>query len=299
MLWIPITLVAALAQAFRFMFQKRLRVNTLSTGGATFSRFFYSAPLIVIVTFTYLWARGADVPDLSLTFWLAGAAGGVCQITATMCVVALFQQRNFSVGITFKKTEVILAAMFGLILLGEGVSLFALIAILIGVAGVVILSDPPKSQGAWRARIWNRATALGLASGVFFGLCSVLYRAATLEINSADFILRGSVTLTAVIIMQLFGMAIFLMWREPGQILEVARAWRVAMWVGFLSLVGSLGWFIAFALQNVAYVKALGQVEILFSIAISALVFKEALSRREVIGIALLALSVVLIVLSL
>ena len=46
MLWIPVTLFAAFAQTFRFMVQKRLRIGTLSTGGATFARFLYSAPLI-------------------------------------------------------------------------------------------------------------------------------------------------------------------------------------------------------------------------------------------------------------
>ena len=49
MIWIPITLFAALAQTFRFMFQKQLRIQTLSTAGATFARFLFAAPLISII----------------------------------------------------------------------------------------------------------------------------------------------------------------------------------------------------------------------------------------------------------
>ena len=58
MLWIPITLLAALAQTLRFMFQKRLRIATLSTGGATFARFLYAAPLITLVAVGYAVVRG-------------------------------------------------------------------------------------------------------------------------------------------------------------------------------------------------------------------------------------------------
>jgi drug/metabolite transporter (DMT)-like permease len=99
------------------------------------------------------------------------------------------------------------------------------------------------------------------------------------------------------ILMQLVGMAFFLWWREPGQTIAVAQAWRVAAWVGLLSLFGSMAWFTAFALQNAAYVKALGQVEILASFAISVFVFGEKLRSSEALGILLLSLSVVLLIL--
>ena len=297
MLWIPVTLFAAFTQTFRFMFQKRLRIDTLSTGGATFARFLYAAPLISLLAITYPLARGYSLPVVDWKFWVFAAAGGFCQVSATMCVVALFQQRNFTVGITFKKIEVLLAVGFGLLILGEGVSLIALGSISIGVLGVLVLSDSPQITGSQGPRFFNRATALGLSCGVLFGACAVFYRGATLHIWAADVFARASVTLMVAILMQLIGMVVFLTWREPGQIKAVVQAWRVAIWVGVLSLFGSLAWFTAFALQNAAYVKALGQVEILASFAISFFVFGEKLRRSEVLGILLLIASVVLLLL--
>ena len=47
-LWIPITLLAAFAQNLRFMLQKHLKDTSLSSGGATLSRFLYSFPLAVV-----------------------------------------------------------------------------------------------------------------------------------------------------------------------------------------------------------------------------------------------------------
>jgi drug/metabolite transporter (DMT)-like permease len=51
-------------------------------------------------------------------------------------------------------------------------------------------------------------------------------------------------------------------------------------------------WFVAFTLQNAAYVKALGQVELIFSILASFIFFKERISKNEFIGMALISASV-------
>ena len=61
--------------------------------------------------------------------------GGVAQILATVCIVLLFSLRNFAVGVTFKKTEVMLTALAGLVILGESVSLAGIVAIAIGLGG--------------------------------------------------------------------------------------------------------------------------------------------------------------------
>ena len=56
-------------------------------------------------------------------------------------------------------------------------------------------------------------------------------------------------------------------------------------------------WPTAFTLQNVAYVKAVGQVELIFSLAASILFFNEKFTRREAVGIALISASVLSLVL--
>jgi drug/metabolite transporter (DMT)-like permease len=60
---------------------------------------------------------------------------------------------------------------------------------------------------------------------------------------------------------------------------------------------GSLGWFTAFALTNAAYVRALGQIELVFSYLSAVFFFRERVTRIEVIGIAMLVLGIVTLVL--
>lgn len=296
-LWVYATIGATIFQTLRFMLQKQLSMGALSTGGATFARFAYSAPLLAAVLAAWLVASDTELPALSARFWTMGAIGGLAQILATVCVVALFRERNFAVGITFKKTEVVQAALIGFIILGEGVSILGLVAILVGLTGVLLLSSAPEAKGSWQERLFTRAAGLGLASGLLFAISGVTYRAATLEVGADAPLLRAAVTLSAVTLMQFGAMSLWLRVFEQGQIRAVWGARRKALWIGLMSLGGSLGWFLAFTLQTAAYVKALGQIELIFSLMVSVLVFKERLSMREGIAIGFLSASVLLLIL--
>ncbi len=295
--WVAISIGAALAQAIRFALQKQLKATALSSVGATFARFLYSAPLVVVLALLYARISGQGWPQLSSTFWGYALTGGVAQILATVCLVSLFAQRNFAVGVALSKTEVMLSVLTGFLLLGDGVSLLGGLAILLGVLALFLLSDPPQAEGLWYTRVFNRAAGLGLASGALFSISAVSYRGATLALPMGDSLLRGVVTLACVTSFQLTIMLFWLLWRDRAEVLRVIAAWRIAGAVGLMSLIGSLGWFTAFAMQNAAYVKAVGQVELAFVIVGGWLFFGERLSSRETLGLTVLAVSVVVLVL--
>ena len=163
-----------------------------------------------------------------------------------------------------------------------------------------MLSDPPKTANGptgWR-RLFNPAAGLGLLSGALFSVAAVGYRAASLSLAADDVFLRASFTLAIVTAAQTLALALWLHFREPGEIRRVAASWRVSSLVGITSMLGSLGWFTAFTLQTAAYVKALGQIELVFSFLATWLVFKETTSRREMTGVALIVVSILLIILA-
>lgn len=294
--WILLSIMAALFQTLRFMLQKSLSMGTLSALGATFARFAYAAPLAAGVAFGYAVWLDEGVPHVGSLFWLYVLSGGLAQILATLCVVLLFAERNFAVGITFKKTEVIQTALVGFVLLGDQISLPAFFAIFLGLIGVLVLSDMPEGASGWTKRFVNRAAGLGLVSGAFFAISAVTYRGATLEVANDDAFLRAMLSVAAVTASQTIGMTLYLRLKEPGQLSRVWAARSKAIWMGITSLLGSVGWFTAFTLQNAAYVFAVGQVEVIFSIMASVLFFKEKITSREVLGMALLSASIIALV---
>ncbi len=290
--WIVLTFAAALFQTARFMLQKQLAASRLSATGATFARFVYSAPLIAFGITGYIWLSGQAVPAMPPAFWGYAAMGGIAQILATVAVVALFARRNFAVGITLKKTEVMQTVLVGFVLLGEGVTLLALAALTVGMIGVLLLGDPPSGTGGWRARAFTPATLLGLGSGMFFAFAGVGYRAASLSLEGGDVALRAGLTLAVVTSGQAIGLWIWLRLRSPGQITRTFQSWRQSAWVGLTSLAGSYCWFAAFTLQTAAYVYAVGQVEVIFGFLAGLLFFRETATGRELAGIILLTGSI-------
>ena len=296
-LWIVFAIAAALFQTIRFMLQKVLSTGTLSTAGATIARFAYAMPAALVLTSGYLFYTGQSVPALGGIFWPYALAGAIGQIMATLCVVALFRQRNFAVGITFKKTEVIQTALAGWIVLSEPLSGYGWLAILIGLVGVLILSDTPNTNGSFRERFLTRAVALGLLSGAFFAMAAIGYRGATLQVASDDPIIRAGVSLVLVTLSQTVMMGLWMRFKQPGELTRVWQARRTAVWVGITSMAGSFGWFVAFTLQTAAYVQAVGQIELIFSIMASTLFFKEKITAKEITGIAVLTVSILLLIL--
>ncbi|NDW52556.1 DMT family transporter [Aliiroseovarius sp. PrR006] len=294
--WIPITILAAFSQNLRFMLQKRLKDTRLSATGATFARFIYSAPLVAVLMAIYFTVTGLEVPRPDARFFAFAFIGGIAQILATICVVALFAERNFAVGITFKKTEVVLTALTGLLVLGEGVGIAGALAIGIGFFGLILLSDPPEGGQGWR-RFFNKAATLGLGAGLLFSFSAIGYRGASLSLGVEDVVARAGFTLAVVTAFQSLVMAGWMVLREKGEVTRVFKAWRVGVLVGLSSMIGSFCWFTAFTLQNAALVKALGQIELLFSYAATLFVFREKVSGREYAGTALILASVLVLVL--
>lgn len=294
--WAIISVAAAAFQTARFLLQKRLSMGPLSAGGATLARFWYAAPFAAIFVSLYLTCRDQPAPAIAPSFWPYAVAGGASQILATWCVVALFAQRNFAVGITFKKTEVVQTALVGFVLLGDQISPPGIAAILVGLIGVLALSEAPIPGGRVWAGLRSRATVLGIVSGALFAISAVGYRGATLAVDSSDPLVRAGTALAIITVMQVFALSAWLALREPGEVARVAAAWRTALWIGLSGLAGSLCWFTAFTLQNAAMVFAVGQIEVIFSILTATLVFGERISRRELAGMTLITLSVIAVV---
>jgi uncharacterized membrane protein len=153
-------------------------------------------------------------------------------------------------------------------------------------------------SGSILGRLWNRAAAIGLASGLGFALASLSIRKASLSFGIDDFLLSAGMTLVLMIILQTLIMVVYVAVRSPAQFTIMARQWRISTFVGLTSALGSIGWFTAVTVERAAYVKALGQVEFLFALAISTLFFRERTTRVELMGMTLVAGGVVILLLA-
>ena len=129
---------------------------------------------------------------------------------------------------------------------------------------------------------------MGLANGVLLGVSAVSYRGAGLSLGSDNALLAASATLMAALIIQTILLTVYLYLYEKGELIKVWQNRGKASLVGLTSMLGSVGWFTAMTLQNAAYVRAVGQVELIFTFLTSILIFKEKITFYEIFGTVLI-----------
>jgi len=297
-IWIPITFLAAFMQAARTAGQKYL-TKDFSAVGASYVRFLWGLPFAL----AYLWFLqqngGYALPEADWQFFVFAALAGLSQITATVLLVFLFSLRNFAVGSTYARTEALLTAIVGALFFHEALAGAGWIAIAIGALGVVLINLARTGIGGNNLlrRLFQPAAGVGLASGLGFAGASLFLRQASLSLGLDDWLYAAAVTLAMVLLIQTGVMSLYIVFRARDQLVAMKPNWRGCLFVGVTSVVGSAGWFTAMTLERAAYVKALGQVELLFTLALSVLFFKERSTPKELSGMALVAGSIVVLLL--
>ena len=288
-LWAVFTIIAAAAQTVRNATQREL-TTSLGTAGATHVRFLFGLPFALVLLLVVLIASGVALPSPPPIYWPWVLQGAIAQIAATALMLAAMSDRSFVVVYAYIKTEPVQVALFGLILLGDPLTLPMAAAILVATTGVVLMALKPGTS------LDMRATLLGLAAGGMFALSAVGFRGAILSLNLPSYLMAATFTLVIGLVIQCVLLSAWLWLREPAVLTAIVRHWRPSLLAGFLGALASQFWFLAFALATAASVRTLALVEVLFAQAISSFVFGQATTPREGIGIVLIVIGVAALV---
>lgn len=279
-------------QAVRTAGQKKLsaHLNAMATTGV---RYVYALPF----AWCYLWwlvdFRAVEIPALNATFLQYALIACVMQIIGTACLVAAFRYRNFAVATSLSKTEAIQVAFVGAILFSASLSFWGWVSVFIGVFGVLIVS---KVRFTYADVFQNPGAGFGLAAGLGLAITTLLIRESSLALHT-DLMVSAAVTLVFMITVQSLISLIYIYVQDKSQLTLMLTHWRICLFVGVTSVLGSIGWFTAASYQNAAYVKALGQVEFFITLILTYRVFKETISLREYVGMFLIVASVVILLL--
>lgn len=288
--WIVFTLMAAFMQAWRNAFQKQLS-TTVDVYGVTFARFVFGLPLSALYLYTLYYFQPISINTVFTTkYWFYIMVAGLSQILATVLMVQLFKQKNYAIGVGLAKSEAILAALVAVILLSDHLSFFAWVGVAVGGFAVFLLSKGGRHQ-----KLSVSTLCIGLGSGLCFAITSLLVREASLELNHLPFLHRASWVLFCVIGFQCCVMLSYLALFSRHTLLAMYQRLGLTLKVSICSCIASLGWFTAMSMQSVPIVKTLGQIEILFSLMISAFFFKEKLASTDHWGLILVVVAAIMV----
>lgn len=288
MSWVFFTLGAVVMQTFRNVLQIKLSAH-MSTSGVTLSRFLFAPPIALIyLVLLYAFSNQA-IPEFSSQFIFFVLLASVMQIFATSLMVILFKQKNFAIGAGLAKSEALVAGVLGTLFFGSQLNLFGWVGILIGAAAIFVLSG-----GGRKGQLSVKTVIIGLACGTCFALTSLYVREAS-QLLDVPFPHSAAWVLLWVLCIQTTLLVSYIAIKDKSTFVALKNNAKMTLATSTTSCLGSICWFSAMALQHVAYVKTLGQIEVLFTMVIATFWLKNKVKRHEIIGLLLIAAAAILV----
>ena len=299
-LWIIVAIFAAALQTFRSAFQKRM-IPDIGKFGATYIRFIYALPFTFLIFIFWFFVLKNEIPKLNNLAIFYCFIGALCQVLFTLLLMIIFSYRNFAAGIAFSKTEVLFAALIEIFILNIVFLPIINFGIILGVFAVIFLSVAKETTNindvlAKISRsLFTFSTLFGVLTGLILAGSTVGYRMAI--INVEGHILDATIYLSILaVFIQSIMMGIWLYYYKRNEFRLVFQFWKKSLPAGICGSGATAGWFLAFALATAAEVRAVGQIELIFSIIISIIFFKEKVQRTEIFGICMLIMSILLVI---
>ena len=296
MSWIFISIFTAFIQTIRNASQKHLR-QFLSNTTTVWVRFIFGFPF-ALLAFLGLLLAGYNFPQINNTFLINVSIACVAQIIGISFLVALFSRKNFAVGTAYIRTDAIQSAIIGMVFFHESISFIGMIAIIIAFIGLIFISVTKDHIGLKRIifSISTPSALMGIISGTSFAISGLFVKNSTLSMPETPIIINASFTIVFLLFSQAIAVGLYLYITNKKELFKIKNHFKNGLVVGFTSLIVSTGWYTAYALSNVAYVKAVGQIEMIFSMLISKKFFKEKIETLEIVGIFLILSGILLLV---
>ena len=288
MSWILFTLGAVVMQTVRNALQSKLS-GAVNTSGVTLSRFILAPPIALVYLLILYSSSASQVPEFSGSFITVILCASLLQIAATSLMVILFKQKNFAIGAGLAKSEALVAGVVGMLFFGSYLTPLGWAGIVIGAIAVFVLSSGNRLHG-----ISVKTMVTGLACGTCFALTSLLVREASHMLNVQHTVAAAWVLLW-VLCVQTISLSGYIALTKPFVFRQLTNAKKQVLAISTVSCLGSICWFTAMALQHVALVKTLGQLEVLLTLILSHYWLKNAVTKREIAGLLLIGLAAIFV----
>jgi len=296
MSWIIFTISATILQTFRNLEQKNLN-KKLDALTVSWSRFILPLPFAIAgVIYSFSFANS--------NFIFLCAITGCFQIAGNFFLLRTISAKNFGVGIAFYKTEVLQSLLLGILFFNQSVSSIDFIAIITASVGMILMSNFTLKGGVKNFhKQLDKAALFGTLSGLCFSFSAFSLKFATQSLTAYGHSSFMAAVLVLMWVICFQNVVFALIKAAQNRLVKDLKSLFIAenkmafVKTGILSFLGSICWFVAYALGNVIYVKAVGQMELLIAVLVSHLHLKEGQKKIELIGIVLTLLGILTLIL--
>ena len=244
----------------------------------------------------------AITPHTYLFLFLSGLATGA----SWLCFFAALSRAPVTLVSPIDKSSTIIAIAFAVIFLGERLSLIACIGVLALAAGITLTLEPGTLRGLVSQRATHPTNAplpntqkAPRASWIIFALASAIFAALTsilgkVGITGVDSNLGTAIRTSVVLLMAWIVVALH---AKPAQVRTIPL--RDHAWIAASGIATTASWLCYYrALQEgpTSVIVPIDKLSILVTVAFSALMLREGVSGRYLLGIAGMCAGAVLMV---
>ena len=262
---------------------------------------------IVVLLFAWVmvWITGAQsgLRDISTKTAVFLVLSGLATGASWLCYYRALQLGDVNKVVPVDKSSTILTILFSIVILGETDDLAVRLigTVLIGAGTWLMIekrdAEEKRTQGAWlmiekrdaeEKRTQGAWLLFAVLSAVFAALTSILGK---IGIENIDSNLGTALRTCVVLVMAWVVVAV-----KPGGRAKYAATGRELCFIALSGLATGASWlcyYRALQLGDVSIVAPIDKLSILVSIAFSAAVFHERLTKRAAVGLALIVVGTV------
>ena len=244
--------------------------------------------IVLLFAWVMVWITSAQsgLRDISTKTAVFLVLSGLATGASWLCYFRALQLGDVNKVVPVDKSSTILTILFSIVILHETDDLAVRLAgtVLIGLGTWLMIekrgSEEKQTQGAW--------LLFAVLSAVFAALTSVLGK---IGIENIDSDLGTALRTCVVLVMAWIVVAV-----KPGGRAKYATTGRELCFIALSGLATGASWlcyYRALQLGDVSIVAPIDKLSILVSIAFSAVVFHERLTKRAAVGLALIVVGTV------
>ena len=244
--------------------------------------------IVLLFAWVMVWITSAQsgLRDISTKTAVFLVLSGLATGASWLCYFRALQLGDVNKVVPVDKSSTILTILFSIVILHETDDLAVRLAgtVLIGLGTWLMIekrgSEEKQTQGAW--------LLFAVLSAVFAALTSVLGK---IGIENIDSNLGTALRTCVVLVMAWIVVAV-----KPGGRAKFATTGRELCFIALSGLATGASWlcyYRALQLGDVSIVAPIDKLSILVSVAFSAVVFHERLTKRAAVGLALIVVGTV------
>jgi len=259
-----------------------------SVYGVSLSRWFFSLPVLLLMTYQMEFPRAINQQVIILTAILIPL-----EITAMILYIKALSRYDLSMTAPLLSLTPLFLLVTGSVFLDETISISGIAGVLIVLLGIYVMNISHLKEGMlapFRSLLKNEGAVLVIIVALIYTVTSTMGKKVVTLTGSSFFSFWYLFLLS-------FALIPVMCWKGESP-LQIFKNFRINLLIGTLVGLATYTIFTAYNYAPIAYVIAVKRTSIIFSVLLGRLVFKEHCFGQRVVGAALAFAGIIVIIFS-